>query len=137
MESYSLLRTLPESIGFDVLNEVALTSSGLQVVVLREQKVEPRRAIGASDRGRHGRYRDGRVCRWTGYFFLYFILHLLRYILRRPYLSRAVAMWIRYLTAAPGPCDFRLKRGPCSEPTEEMRELIRHPIHWLRTTYGY
>ena len=45
------------------------------------------RYTGASEGLTHGRYRNGRGCRWTGYWFPYFLIHCARYLVRRPYVD--------------------------------------------------
>lgn len=137
LAAYRLLGELPSAIGFDVMDEVAVQAKGMRVQVLRTASFKLARAIGASEGGVHGRYRNGRVCRWTGYDPLYFVLHALRYAGRKPYAVGSVAMCIGYLRAGPGPYPAALKNAHKAIQRAKLRAAIRSPLRWVRSTYGY
>jgi dolichol-phosphate mannosyltransferase len=120
-----------------VLDEVAITAGGGSVTVVREARVSLARAIGASEGSIHGRYRNGRVCRWTGYDPAYFCLHVLRYLARRPRGIGAVAMVIGYLRAGRSPYDDQLRRAHARSQRAKLAAAVTNPVAWLRQTYGY
>jgi dolichol-phosphate mannosyltransferase len=131
----SALRDLPQAVGFDVMDEVAIKAAGLRVIVLPEP-FGIRRAIGASQGRLHGRRRNGQVCRWTGYSCPYFVLHVLRYLLRSPYLIGSLAMIWGYVTAGSGPYPSNLKKAHGCEQRTKLTQLRRQPVAWIRQVYG-
>lgn len=135
--AYLALRHLPSAIGFDVMDEVAADLAGLHTKVVPEARFNLARAIGASEGGVHGRYRNGRVCRWTGYNFAYFVLHAIRYAARKPYAIGSVAMLVGYLRAGAGPYDASLKRQHALLQLGKLRAARRNPIRWVNQTYRY
>jgi len=134
-EALSVLRDLPQAVGFDVMDEVAIKASGLSVIVL-PVPFGIRRAIGASQGRIHGRRRNGQVCRWAGYSPSYFVLHVLRYLLRSPYLIGSLAMVWGYITAGPGPYPSYLKATHRREQRTKLGQLRRQPVGWIRQVYG-
>lgn len=137
VDAYRLALTeLPRAIGFDIMDEVLLRSRGFTVTVDRNARFEMSREVGLSEGELHGRYRHGRGCRWTGYFFPYFLLRCLRYLIRRPYVFGSVAMFWGYLTAGSGPYPGELKRRHASMQRDKLKRLIRNPVRFLRETYG-
>jgi dolichol-phosphate mannosyltransferase len=135
--AYRSLASLPSAVGFDVMDEVCAERNGLGTQVVVGARFSLARAIGASEGGLHGRYRNGRVCRWTGYDPLYFLLHALRYAGRRPFVTGTVAMAYGYLTAGAGPYDRDLRRRHAQIQRAKLRSALRRPVSWVRTTYGY
>jgi dolichol-phosphate mannosyltransferase len=135
--AYRSLASLPSSVGFDVMDEVCAERNGFRTQVVVDARFSLARAIGASEGGVHGRYRNGRVCRWTGYHPLYFLLHALRYVGRRPFGSGAAAMIYGYVTAGSGPYDRDLRRRHAQIQVSKLRSALRSPVSWVRTTYGY
>jgi glycosyltransferase involved in cell wall biosynthesis len=135
--AYDALGELPSAIGFDVMDEVAIQAAGMRVVVLKEARVQLARAIGASEGSVHGRFRNGRVCRWTGYYFPYFLLHMLRYALRKPYLIGSLAMFLGYVRASEGPYPRPLKSAHSAVQKKKAAALLRSPVRWLQETYRY
>lgn len=135
--AYGELAQLPPAIGFDVLDEVLLRSRGLETVVLRNERVQLRRAIGASEGQIHGRYRNGRVCRWTGYYLPYFLLHVVRYCARRPIVVGSLAMLAGYGLAGHGPYERSLRMLHARSQRAKLRAAARHPVKWIRQTYFY
>lgn len=134
-EAYEATRGMPEAIGFDVMDEVMVHSRGLRTVVVTDAKFELARAIGASEGQVHGRYRNGRVCRWTGYSFFYFLLHCARYTVRRPYLIGSVAMLYGYATAGSGPYDPVLRTTHRSIQIQKLKDAARSPAKWFKQAY--
>ncbi|MDH3012549.1 glycosyltransferase [Gordonia alkanivorans] len=134
--AYEAMTDLPRAVGFDVMDEVCLKSKGFEVVVRRDLHVSLRRAIGASQGRVHGRRRNGKVCRWTGYWWPYFILHAIRYFFRPPYAVGSLAMVYGFLDAGPGPYDSQLRRLHAAEQKRKLRSALRSPRLWVKTTYG-
>ncbi|MBI9116202.1 glycosyltransferase family 2 protein [Sanguibacter suaedae] len=133
---YDALAAVPRAVGFDVVDELAIKQAGLSVAVRKDLPFTVRRAIGASQGLVHGRRRNGRVCRWTGYWTPYFALHALRYIFRKPYLVGSVAMVYGYARAGDGPYDASIREAHAREQRDKLREASRRPISWVRATYG-
>lgn len=137
LEAFQSLAQLPSAIGFDVMDEVAVARRGQSTVVVKEARISLARAIGASEGSVHGRYRNGRVCRWTGYDLPYFLLHAIRYLGRRPFGIGSLAMVAGYCTAGSGPYDADLRRSHGNMQRAKLRAALRNPIRWTRETYGY
>lgn len=134
---YEALVHLPRHVGFDVMDELQIKQSGLAVSVVKTLGFRVRRDIGASQGLVHGRYRNGRVCRWTGYWLPYFLLHAIRYCARRPYVVGSLAMIIGFVRASPGPYDKRLRDLHRIEQQGKLKAALRSPVKWLRATYIY
>jgi dolichol-phosphate mannosyltransferase len=132
---YAATAAMPSAIGFDVLDEVAASLAGLATEVDPGARFELARAIGASEGRIHGRYRNGRVCRWTGYFPPYFLVHCLRYVVRRPYAVGAIAMLWGYLRAGRGPYPQELRRAHSAMQRAKLRAALRNPLGFWRTAY--
>jgi dolichol-phosphate mannosyltransferase len=137
LETYRSLEGLPSAIGFDVMDEVACTSLGSTVAVVRTARFSLARAIGASEGSVHGRFRNGRVCRWTGYDPVYFLLHAARYLVRRPVGLGSVAMVVGYVRAGEGPYARDLRGAHARSQRAKLRDAARNPIAWLKYTYRY
>jgi len=135
MAAFRLVSELPLETGFDVVDEPVCKDSGLRAVVIPEAKFSLSRPIGFSEGKLHGRFRNGRVCRWTGYSKLYFSLHLLRYIFRKPYFVGSIWMFVGYLTAPRSPYNLEIRALIRSEQRLKMRNLLADPIRWLKETY--
>lgn len=135
-QAYKALAEVPRRVGFDVMDELAIKSSGLKVEVRKDLPFTVRRAIGASQGLVHGRRRNGLVCKWTGYWTPYFALHALRYFFRKPYVVGSAAMIYGYLKASSGPYPKNLKGAHAAEQKAKLREAIRRPRGWIRETYG-
>ena len=137
MAAYRSLEALPSSVGFDVMDEVCAERNGFRTQVVVDARFSLARAIGASEGGVHGRYRNGRVCRWTGYDPAYFLLHALRYVGRRPFASGSAAMLFGYVTAGAGPYDRDLRQRHARIQRAKLRSALRSPVGWVKATYGY
>lgn len=135
-ECYDVLQALPSAIGFDVMDEVAASRAGLSTRVVRDAPFHLARSIGSSEGGVHGRYRNGRVCRWTGYDLSYFLLHVARYAFRRPLGVGSLAMLVGYVRASSGPYPEELRRLHGAAQRQKLKEACRHPVAWVRRTYG-
>lgn len=133
---YRALSILPRAVGFDVMDEVAIKSAGLDVRVDKGSTFTLRRDIGASQGRVHGRMRNGRVCRWTGYDPFYFLLHAARYLFRKPYGIGGLAVVAGYLRAGPSPYSYDLRRSHAMEQRLKLRTASRNPIAWIRRVYG-
>ncbi|MFE4834877.1 glycosyltransferase [Arthrobacter sp. NPDC056691] len=136
IDAFRLLSVLPSAIGFDVMDEVAIQDQGLRVVVDRQAKFMLSRAIGASEGGLHGRYRNGRVCRWTGYDNAYFLLHCLRYVFRRPFALGSLWMLVGYARAGVGPYSQDLRDAHRRMQKAKLREAVGNPVSWWKKAYG-
>jgi glycosyltransferase involved in cell wall biosynthesis len=134
--AFKSLADLPSAIGFDVMDEVAITSQGASVRVVKAARFGLARAIGASEGGLHGRFRNGRVCRWTGYDFSYFLLHCARYALRRPFVLGSIWMLAGYLRAGGSPYKKELRLAHRDMQRNKLRQAYRNPIRWIRLAYG-
>jgi dolichol-phosphate mannosyltransferase len=137
VDAYLSLGDLPSAIGFDVMDEVAASLAGFETRVVPEARFALARAIGASEGGIHGRFRNGRMCRWTGYWFPYFLLHALRYVARRPYVLGAVAMLIGYARATASPYSEALRNEHRALQVRKLRDASRNPVAWVNRTYRY
>ncbi|MBM9461444.1 glycosyltransferase family 2 protein [Nocardioides sp. zg-536] len=133
--AYHHAETLPAAIGNDVMDEVAVAEAGLRTLVDPAARFELAREIGASEGRVHGRYRNGRVCRWTGYDPLYFLLHVARYALRRPYLVGALAILWGYLRAGAGPYPATLKVAHARMQRAKLRHAVGRPVDFYRRAY--
>jgi glycosyltransferase involved in cell wall biosynthesis len=131
----SLVQQLPVATGLDVMDEMICRLHGLDICVIKEAKFRMTRKIGHSQGKLHGRFRNGLVCRWTGYFFPYFVLHLIRYLFRSPYFIGSIWMMIGYITAGSGPYDLRLKRFHREIQKNRLSRLVRSPWITLRDLY--
>lgn len=130
-----LVRNLPIATGFDVMDEVLCSKNGLKVQVFPEARFFLNRPIGFSQGKLHGRYRNGVVCKWTGYAPEYFLLHLFRYIFRPPYLVGSLWMFAGFLTKDPSPYSKDLMLEHRRIQRERLRFLGRHPIRGLLRLY--
>ncbi|BBX50955.1 glycosyltransferase family 2 protein [Mycolicibacterium poriferae] len=135
VEAYRATESMPNAIGFDVLDEVAASLAGLETRVDTGAHFELARAIGASEGQIHGRFRNGRVCRWTGYSFPYFLVHCGRYLARRPYFVGSLAMLWGYFRAGPGPYAMDLKKAHARMQRAKLGRAIRSPLGFWREAY--
>jgi hypothetical protein len=133
---YCALQSLPRTVGFDVMDEVALRRAGFRVTVRAEAGFAMARDIGASEGRLAGRRRNGMVCRYTGYDLTYFLLHMLRYSVRRPYVVGSLAMLYGYCSAPPSPYADDLRQAHRLEQRAKLSRMVRQPAAWLRATYG-
>jgi dolichol-phosphate mannosyltransferase len=135
-DGYQALEGMPRVVGFDVMDELAIKSAGLRVDVRKDVTFTVRRAIGASQGLVHGRRRNGMVCKWTGYWFPYFLLHVVRYAFRKPYGIGAVAMIYGYLSSPPSPYAAHLRVAHSREQRAKLKAAISAPRSWFSDTYG-
>tara|TARA_B100000745_G_scaffold232235_1_gene156194 strand:- start:94 stop:699 length:606 start_codon:yes stop_codon:yes gene_type:complete len=133
---YDALQGVPRVVGFDVMDEIALSNAGMDVIVRRDLPFSVRRPIGASQGRIHGRKRNGKVCRWTGYWTPYFFLHVARYAFRKPYIVGAAAMVAGYVAADPGPYDAGLKFAHAQSQKRKLRRALQSPRTWFNEMYG-
>ncbi|WP_164990407.1 glycosyltransferase family 2 protein [Agromyces albus] len=133
---FDALSFVPRVVGFDVMDELAIKAAGLRVMVRKDMPFTVRRAIGASQGLVHGRRRNGLVCRWTGYWTPYFMLHAGRYLFRKPYVVGSFAMLAGYVRAGSGPYPAELRSAHAAEQRQKLKLASRSPRNWLRETYG-
>jgi dolichol-phosphate mannosyltransferase len=134
-KAFLLIQELPLATGLDVMDEVICRSRGLTIAVKREAKFRMTRNIGHSQGKLHGRFRNGLVCRWTGYSFVYFLLHVVRYFFRDPYIFGSIWMLFGYFTAGEGPYDAKLKQLHTRIQRKKLLRLVRSPWKTLRNLY--
>lgn len=134
-DAFRATESMPTALGWDVLDEVAASLAGFETRVDSGAHFEMTRAVGASEGGIHGRYRNGRVCRWTGYSFPYFLLHCGRYIARRPYVAGSLAMLWGYLRAGGGPFTADVKKAHAQMQREKLARAFRNPFSFWRDAY--
>ena len=135
MRALDLLRTLPVATGFDVMDEIICSINGYKISVYPEAKFELNRPIGFSQGKLHGRYRNGLVCKWTGYAPEYFLLHFLRYIFRKPYIIGSVWMLVGFIFAGNGPYQQELRLAHRRMQRRRLIVLARNPIKFLIENY--
>ena len=129
------LKTLPCAPGFDVMDEVLAHKLGSNVQVVKSAKFKVRRAIGASEGRLHGRYRNGLICRWTGYNPLYFFLHLVRYFFRTPLILGSFGMLFGYFFAGKSPYSKELRSIHSGMQKGKLVALMKNPVSWIRNVY--
>lgn len=135
IEAYRQLKCLPRAIGFDVMDEVVCQDIGLPVVVVENAHFSMTRDIGASEGRIHGRFRNGRVCKWTGYAPEYFFLHFVRYLFRKPYIIGALAMFVGWATSSSGPYPTRLRNLHCRQQRKKLLLLVKNPFSFIFNIY--
>ncbi len=134
-EAYRAIQPMPTTIGFDVLDEIAVGVAGLETRVDTDAHFELARLTGSSAGITHGRYRNGRGCRWTGYWFPYFLLHCARFLVRRPYVVGSAAMMWGYLRAGSGPYPKNLKKAHAGMQRAKLMRALRNPVRFWREAY--
>ncbi len=133
--AFSLVSTMPKETGFDVLDEVLCKHKGLSTMVVPSAKFSLSRSIGASEGMLHGRFRNGRVCRWTGYSHLYFMFHITRFLFRKPFFLGALWMLFGYMTAPDSPYDKSLRNLLANSQRDKLKRLAKNPIKWFKVNY--
>ena len=134
---YELVSSLPHETGFDVMDEVLCASSDLPISIVPTATFELARRIGVSQGILHGRYRNGLVCRWTGYAPEYFLLHLIRHSFRFPYLLGAAYMFTGYVRSSSGPYPQALRASHAEMQRKRLQTILKNPIKALRTLYFF
>jgi hypothetical protein len=124
---YEVIRELPPTLGWDVMDEVAVRAAGLEVLVVPGATARVTRRTGSSEGTVEGRRRAGIVSRWCGYDPFYFAVRVVRYLLRPPYGTGALAMTWAWVTAGPGPFAPELKARLRREQRQRLARLLRHP----------
>jgi hypothetical protein len=132
----------------DAMNERRLTFSAhffhtnttveqkkMEVIVVSSAKFTMNRDIGHSQGLLHGRYRNGLVCKWTGYAPEYFVFHAFRYIFRKPYIIGSIWMIYGYITSSPGPYPQRLRLMHAEMQRKRLKALFKNPIRNLIELY--
>lgn len=134
-DALDLLRDLPVATGFDVMDELFCREQGVEIQIIPTAKFRMNRQIGHSQGLVHGRFRNGLVCKWTGYAPEYFFLHFLRYLFRKPYVIGSIAMLMGYIFADLGPYPDDLRRSHSLIQRRKLKSLIGHPIKTIRNLY--
>jgi glycosyltransferase involved in cell wall biosynthesis len=126
------LERLPIALGYDVMDEVCLRAAGLEVQVVPEASATVTRRTGSSEGWLQGRRRAGVVSRWTGYDPFYFLLRLVRYSVRPPYVVGSLVIFCSWLTAGSGPYPSTLKRAHRTEQRRRLRSAAGSPHQLAR-----
>jgi|GEM_PF-2654967 len=130
------LHDLPLKPGFDVMDEVVASTQGFKVVVDNKAKINLSRRIGGSQGALHGRRRNGLICRWVGYDPVYFLLHLARYLLRKPYFFGSLWMGFGFLTAGASPYSHELRKIHAASQRKKLKNLCSNPVKFILSTYS-
>jgi glycosyltransferase involved in cell wall biosynthesis len=130
------LQQLPLKPGFDVMDEVVAGTLGFKVVVDSKAKIFLNRRIGGSQGALHGRRRNGLICRWVGYNPLYFLLHLARYVFRKPYIFGSLWMAFGFLTAGPSPYSHELRKIYAASQRRKLKKFLSNPVNFIFSTYS-
>jgi hypothetical protein len=130
------LQQLPLKPGFDVMDEVVAGTLGFKVVVDSKAKIFLNRRIGGSQGALHGRRRNGLICRWVGYDPLYFLLHLARYVFRKPYIFGSLWMGFGFLTAGPSPYSHELRKIYAASQRKKLKKFLSNPVNFIFSTYS-
>jgi glycosyltransferase involved in cell wall biosynthesis len=130
------LQQLPLKPGFDVMDEVVAGTLGFKVVVDSKAKIFLNRRIGGSQGALHGRRRNGLICRWVGYNPLYFLLHLARYVFRKPYIFGSLWMAFGFLTAGPSPYSHELRKIYAASQRKKLKKFFSNPVNFIVSTYS-
>ncbi len=130
------LHDLPLKPGFDVMDEVVAGTLGFKIVVDTNAKINLNRRIGGSQGALHGRRRNGLICRWVGYDPIYFLLHLARYSLRKPYIFGSLWMVYGFLFAGPSPYSQELRKIHAVSQRRKLIKLCSNPMKFITYTYS-
>ena len=101
-----------------------------------DAKFRLNRPIGFSQGKLHGRFRNGVVCRWTGYAHEYFLLHLLRYTFLSPFFLGSIWMLAGYLLAPESPYSAQLRNEHKKQQKIRLKNLLRNPNKNLKEMYS-
>jgi hypothetical protein len=134
-EAISALNNLPRELGFDVLDEICVENTGLATNVILQAKFHLDRDTGASEGFLKGRMRNGKMCRNVGYNYIYFILHLTRYLFKKPYVVGSLCIAWGYFTSRKSPFPKELRVAHKKLQREKLTALMRHPVRWIRQHY--
>lgn len=134
-KGFEIVSTLPTELGFDVMDELQLRASGRTVQVVKQAQFELARQTHTSEGHKEGMLRNGKMCNWVGYSIPYFILHLLRALLRKPYITSSLYVVVGYLTAGPSPYSDDLKELCKKSQKTKIKNLLLHPYKWILDTY--
>jgi glycosyltransferase involved in cell wall biosynthesis len=130
------LHDLPLKPGFDVMDEVLAGTLGFRVVVDANAKIYLNRRIGGSQGALHGRRRNGLICRWVGYHPFYFLLHLARYLFRKPYLFGSLWMAYGFLFAGPSPYKQELRKIHAAIQRKKLKDFCSNPLRFVSSVYS-
>jgi glycosyltransferase involved in cell wall biosynthesis len=134
-KGFEIVSKLPTELGFDVMDELELRSSGRTVQVVRQAQYELTRQTHTSEGHKQGMLRNGKMCNWVGYSKTYFILHLFRALQRKPYIISSLYVVVGYLTAGPSPYSDYLKELCRKSQKTKIKNLLLHPYKWILDAY--
>jgi glycosyltransferase involved in cell wall biosynthesis len=132
----NLIRELPVATGFDVMDEVLCKLHGLKVKIVKTATFSLSRPIGHSQGKLHGRFRNGVVCRWTGYAPEYFSLHLIRYFFRSPWVFGSLWLLFGYISAGRGPYSASLREHHRQIQRRKLKVIVRNPLKSVFQLYS-
>ena len=130
------LQDLPLMPGFDVMDEVVASKLGFEVAVDTNAKIHLNRRIGGSQGALHGRRRNGLICRWVGYDFVYFLLHLTRYAFRKPYFFGSLWMVYGFITAGQSPYTQELRKIHAESQRKKLKIFFTNPLNFISSVYS-
>jgi len=130
------LSDLPLATGYDVMDEILARKNGYEVKVEAKATFKISRGIGNSQGLLHGRRRNGMVCRWTGYYKPYFLLHVIRYFFRKPFFVGSLAMLYGYIFAPPSPYSSELMGLHARFQRKILRKISKNPIKTISNLYS-
>ncbi len=128
-------RGIPICLGYDVMDKVLLTQEGFECELFRDVKYQVERKTSSSEGILRGRYRNGVVCRITGYSKVYFFLHLIRYTLKTPVVVGGLCMLMGYLMAPKSPFRDDLLNLHREYQRGKLQLLMRSPTKWIKSMY--
>lgn len=136
-KAFELIQSFPIALGFDVLDEIKVRQAGLPVEVNMNAKFDLLRETATSQGILRGRKRSGKVCRWSGYSLLYFLLRLIRYTFKKPFIIGSLYMAAGYIFSGKGPFEKTLKRGYRRFQVNKLKFLLTHPNKFKKTYYSF
>ncbi len=134
--AWTLHLTLPCSLGWDVLDQVAVRQAGYLVTVVPRATAETTRTTGSSEGLIAGRRRLGLVCRMTGYSMPYVFLKLCRTFGQRPVIIGGLAFLRGYFSDVESPFPRDLLAAHRAEQRSRLAGLLRRPLSANRRLYS-
>ena len=95
-DAFKVVVQMPEALGFDVLDEIYISSSGYLIECVSLPLFALARKTGSSEGILRGRFRSGITCKVVGYSFPYFLIRIARYAFRKPLVLGSIFMFCGY-----------------------------------------
>lgn len=134
-QAINTLRSVPIALGYDVMDKVYLIDAGLECEIIRSATYTVVRKTYTSEGSLKGRFRNGVTCKYVGYSFVYFSLHLLRLVIKRPYVFGALASLCGYVITRNSPYPSRMRMLHKEYQILKLQNLCLHPILWIKQNY--